>query len=199
MRWLTVVLFALAAGLVTGILASIPSIKQTSLGDITVSYEWWLIFAFVIASNCTKNWESALKTFVFFLISQPLVFAVEVMVGALDIDRAMYFYTTIWGPVTLLTLPGGFIAYYIGKQNVLGSVVLGLGNAIQALMGVHYLAAVIANPPFHLVTAIVCFASIFVMLFQIQSNNRNRAISLLVTVAVSGTLVAYALMSGLTI
>ncbi len=196
MSWIAVIIFALAAGAITGVFASIPSIKDTSLGDITGTYEWWLIFAFVIASNCKKNWESALKIFVFFLISQPLVFGVEILTGALDFSKAWYYYSSIWGPATLFTLPGGFIAYYINKQNILGAIILGLGNAILGFMGTHYLLAMVQNPPFHLITTIVCFASIFLMTFSIQQDNKNRLISLLIAAIVTGGIVILALTQG---
>lgn len=110
MGWLAVILFAVVAGAYTGIVGSIPAAEGTSFKDIAISYEWWVIFAVVIASNCTKSWESALKIFVFFLISQPLCFIVEVVFG-LSVDQALYYYCSIWGPATLLALPGGFIAY----------------------------------------------------------------------------------------
>lgn len=196
MSWIAIIIFALIAGIITGILASFPAIKNTSLGDITGTYEWWLIFAFVIASNCAKSWESALKVFVFFLISQPLVFGVEILLGALDVTKAWYYYISIWGPATLLTLPGGFIAYYIKSQNILGVIILGLGNAIQGLMGTHYLIAMTQNPPFHLITTIVCFASILLMTFSIQKENKNRLISLIITVVVTGSIVALMLSQG---
>ncbi len=196
MKWLYVVVFAIVAGAITGIAGSIPAIKGTSLHDIAVTYEWWLIFAFVIASNCSKNWESMLKIFVFFLISQPLCFGTEVLLGSLTPDKAIYYYTAIWGPATLMTLPGGFIAFYIRKQNALGSIVLGLGNTIQALMGVSYVNSMLANPPFHLVTVVVCFASIFIMTFAIQKQNKFRVIALLVTLVAIVALVAFALLTG---
>lgn len=202
MSWRTVIVFALIAGAITGVVAVLPFTENTSLRDIAISYEWWLIFAFVIASNCSKNWESALKVFVFFLISQPLCYAVEVAIctlapgltpNPLTLDMALYYYTSIWGPMTLLTLPGGLIAFYITKQNVLGSVILGLGNAIQAILGVYYLTTMIQNPPYHLLTVIVCFASIFVMMTSMQRERKNRAIALGVTVAAAVLVVAFVL------
>ncbi len=200
MSWRTIIIFALIAGAITGVVAVLPFTENTSLRDIAISYEWWLIFAFVIASNCSKNWESALKVFVFFLISQPLCYAVEVIIctlapeltpNPLTLDMALYYYTSIWGPMTLLTLPGGFIAFYITKQNALGSVILGLGNAIQAILGVYYLTTMIQNPPYHLLTVIVCFASIFVMTMSMQRERKNRAIALGVTVAAAVLVVAF--------
>ena len=118
-----------------------------------------------------------------FLSYQPATL-VEVVFG-LSVDQALYYYCSIWGPATLLTLPGGFIAYYINRQNVFGSVILGLGNSIQAFLGITYIIQMLGNPPYHLLSAIVCFASILIMTFQIQKDNGNRVISLLVPVVVA--------------
>ena len=57
MGWLAVILFAVVAGAYTGIVGSIPAAEGTSFKDIAISYEWWGIFAVVIASTCTKSWE----------------------------------------------------------------------------------------------------------------------------------------------
>ena len=130
MSWLRVLLFAVAAGVYTGIVLVIPVLKDTSFQDIGIYFEWWVIFAVIIVVNCRKNLEAMIKCFVFFLISQPVVFAVEVLVGYLDLERALYYYTQIWLPVTLLTLPGGFLAFYCSRQNAFGAAVLGLGNTI---------------------------------------------------------------------
>ncbi len=180
MSWLNVVLFAAGAGIYTGIVAIIPATENTSIRDIAISFEWWVIFAFIIASNCKKNWEAALKIFVFFVISQPLVFAVEVVFGQLDVDMALYYYLTNWGPKTLCTLPGGLVAFYISKQNALGAIILGLGCAIQTSLGSYYFEEALSNFPNHILSSIVCFASIFIMTFAIQKQTRWRATSLAV-------------------
>ena len=191
MSWPHVIVFALCAGAYTGLVASIDALEVTSFHDIAVSHEWWLIFAFIIASNCRKNWECTLKTFVFFLISQPLVYIVQVLLHTLDASFAIYCYVNIWGPATLFTLPGGFLAFYITKQNVFGSIVLGLGCTIQAIYAVYYGAQLLGNPPYHLLTVLIDIASIFVMTFAIQKQKKHRIIALgtvVVTFAVLGAL-----------
>lgn len=185
MKWLTVILFAIVTGVYTGAIMLVNALADTSFQDIGISFEWWVIFAVIVVVNCEKNWEAMLKCFVFFLISQPLVYAVEVLFGPLTKDMAMYYYRSIWFPRTLLTLPGGFIAYYCKKQNVLGAVVLGIGNAIQALMGVYYAAQAIGDFPHHLLSCLVSIGSIFLMTFQIQKSKKCRIISLLIPLAMA--------------
>ena len=190
MSWPKVIVFALIVGAYSGIVSIIPALEQTSFHDIDVTTEMWVIFAFVIATNCEKSWEAALKIFVFFLITQPVIFAIEVLAG-LNFDMAMYYYTTNWGPKTLFTLPGGFIAFYIKKQNWIGAIILGLGCALQGVMGVCYLEMLVKNPPFHLLTCIICFGSIFAFAWGIQNDNKRRAVCLAIAILASLLVFAY--------
>ena len=199
MRWLTVLLFAAVTGIYTGAVMSFDALKDTSLQDIGISYEWWVIFAVIIVVNCRKSWEAMLKCFVFFLLSQPLVYATEVFLGTLAPDMAWYYYGSIWLPMTFLTLPGGFIAYYCKKQNMLGAVILGLGNTIQAVLGVHYFAQAILDFPHHLLSGIVCAASIFLMSFGIQQKKKNRLIAILTSLVLTALFAVFCKMSGRTL
>nr|WP_278568928.1 hypothetical protein [Bifidobacterium dentium] len=54
----------------------------------------------------------------------------------------------------------------------------------------------LGNPPYHLLSAIVCFASILIMTFQIQKDNGNRVISLLVPVVVAAAALVLIRMTG---
>lgn len=183
MSWLTVILFAAAAGIYTGAVMLVPFLDGTSFQDIGIAYEWWVIFAVIIVVNCGKSWEAMLKCFVFFLISQPLVYLVEIVFGTLSFETGWNYYRSIWLPMTFLTLPGGFIAYYCKKQNVLGGIILGLGNTIQAALAIVYLGMALQHFPYHLLSSLVCIGSMIVMSFSIQRKKKNRWISLLLPVA----------------
>lgn len=196
MSWWAVILFAIVTGIYTGVVMLIDSLANTSFQDIGISYEWWVIFAVIIVANCNKNWEAMLKCFVFFLISQPLVFAVEVILGPLTVDMAMYYYRSIWLPMTILTLPGGLIAYYCKKQNTVGAIILGLGNSIQAVLGVHYFLETIRSFPHHLLSCIVCFGSILLMSTQIQIEKKHRLISILIPAVITVMIVVFVKVSG---
>ena len=199
MSWLTVILFAIAAGIYTGGILLVDLLKDTSFQDIGTYFEWWVIFAVIIVVNCKKNWEAMLKCFAFFLLSQPLVYVIQVLFGDLSASMALYYYRNIWFPITLLTLPGGFIAYYCKTQNLLGAVILGLGNSIQALLGVRYFAQAVSNFPHHLLSAVVCFSSILLMTFQIQKKRLYRFFSVLIPLVLTVTLLIVAKLSGRTI
>lgn len=182
MNWLSVILFAVLAGIYTGTVLLVPFLKNTSFQDIGISYEWWVIFAVIIVVNCEKNWEAMLKCFVFFLISQPLVYLIEVLFGTLPMEMGLYYYRSFWLPKTFLTLPGGFIAYYCKKQNLLGGMILGLGNTIQAALGVFYLGSMIRSFPYHLLSGVVCIASILVMSCSIQKQKKYRLTAILLPI-----------------
>lgn len=199
MTWPVVLIFGLVAGVYTGLMNSIPALANTSFHDIAETHEWWVIFAFVIAANSKKGWQCALKTFVFFLVSQPLCFLTEVLLGAVSADMAMYYYFTNWGPATLFTLPGGFIAFFITRQNPLGWIVLGMGCALQAILGCHHFGVMLKNPPFHLLTVLVCFASIFFMTWQIQRDKKGRIATIAICALVVAAVLGYVFANGLSI
>lgn len=178
MTWLKVIIFAVAAGVYTGAVMLIPALKNTSFQDIGVAFEWWVVFAVIIVVNCEKSTEAMLKCFVFFLISQPLVYLVEIIFGSMTFDLAWMYYSGMWLKMTFLTLPGGFIAYYCKKQNLLGSVILGLGNTIEGMMAFYYLICALRNFPSHILSALFSAAAIFVMSFCIQKQNKFRWLSI---------------------
>ena len=66
LTWKKLLIFSVTAGIIPGILLSIPALKDTSFTDNGSSYEWWVFFAIIIISNCKKPLEAACKTFVFF-------------------------------------------------------------------------------------------------------------------------------------
>lgn len=180
MTWLGTILFAIGAGAYTGLVMLVPFLDDTSFQDIGIMYEWWVIFAVIVVTNCKRNWEAALKCFLFFLLSQPTVYLVEIVFGSLSFGDAWDYYSGMWLPMTFLTLPGGFIAFFCKKQNPLGGLVLGLGNTIQAVLALVYLGMAARSFPRHLLSALVCLGSMVLMTFCIQEKQKNRLTALLV-------------------
>ena len=78
LTWKKLIIFAIFIGVYTGVMAIIPSTKDTSFRDISISFEWWVLFGTLIIINSKSPLDSALKCFVFFLISQPIVYLVQV-------------------------------------------------------------------------------------------------------------------------
>lgn len=78
LTWKKLIIFALLSGVYTAIMAILPIAKDTSFEDITISFEVWILFGIFIIMNSKSSKDSALKCFIFFLISQPLVYLLQV-------------------------------------------------------------------------------------------------------------------------
>ena len=114
LTWPKLIIAAVIAGAYTAAMAIIPGLHYTSFNTITVTFEVWILFGILIIMNSKSNLDSALKCFVFFLISQPLVYLIQVPFSALGWQLFGYYkYWFIW---TILCLPMGYIGYYM-KQN----------------------------------------------------------------------------------
>ncbi len=178
--WKRVILFALIAGAYTGIINQIYILQDTSLQDIAVTLECWILFAVIIAANAKTARESAVKIFVFFLISQPTVFLVELpMLGVHD---ALMYYR-LWIVPTILTLPGGYLAWYAKKDSVFGAVVLSCATAMLALLMSYYGWRCLRQFPSHLLTAVFIFLEIAVFVLTLQKRAVKRLIVLCITAA----------------
>ena len=114
LTWTKLITLAVIAGVYTALMALIPSLKNTSFHDIVVTFEVWILFGIIIIMNSKSAIDSALKCFVFFLISQPLVYLIQVPFNSLGFGIFVYYkYWFIW---TILTIPMGYIGYYMKKD-----------------------------------------------------------------------------------
>lgn len=127
-NWKKVIIMAILCGIITGLLLCVPFLNGTSIQNIGVCMEAWVFLALIIILNSEKPLEAALKTFVFFLISQPLVYLVQVPFSWLHWQIFMYYKR--WFIITLLTIPGGFIAWYTKKGNILSVLILAVADAL---------------------------------------------------------------------
>ncbi|MCQ2479735.1 MAG: hypothetical protein MJ120_03760 [Clostridia bacterium] len=119
MTWLKVIIMALAFGAGTAAIALIPIFKGTSIYNIAVCFEFWFIPAVLIGINCKKPLEAALKVFVFFLISQPLVYLIQMPFSTLSAGDFLNYYK-YWLVWTFLMLPGGVMVWLGTKKSWVG-------------------------------------------------------------------------------
>ena len=77
MTWPRLILFAVISGIVTALIALLVP-EGNSVKQIAVTFEVWIVLAIIIVVNCEKPLEAACRTFVYFLISQPLVYLIQV-------------------------------------------------------------------------------------------------------------------------
>ena len=122
LTWQRVIIGAVIAGVVTAVFAIVPIFLNTSFHTITATFEVWILFGIFIIMNSKSNLDSALKCFVFFLISQPLVYLIQVPFSSMGWGLFGYYgYWFIW---TLLCFPMGFVGYYMKKDKWWGYLIL---------------------------------------------------------------------------
>lgn len=134
LTWKMVIISAVVIGVSVGLLNSVPQLYDTTITDIATYFDFWIFCGLFIVMNSKSNMDSALKCFVFFLISQPLIYLVEVPFNSLGWGLFVYYKT--WFIWTILTIPMGYIGYYIKKDKwysllILVPLLLLLGSGIN--------------------------------------------------------------------
>ena len=154
MSWLAVILLAVCTALITSVFICVRLFRNTSFERMGVYLEAWFLFAIIIMTNCEKPLESAVKTFVFFLVSQPLIYLLEVVL--FGYGWSVFNYYSYWFMMTLLTFPMAYAGWYIKKKNWLSALII---SPVLAFMGavIHDCGSFcIRNFPRLLVTCIFC-------------------------------------------
>ena len=182
MTWKKVILFAIICGVYTGVMALIPATKDTSFRDISISFEWWILFAILIIVNSKTPLDSALKVFVFFLISQPLVYLVQVPFS--PDGFGLFRYYPAWFQWTLLTFPMAYVGHFMKRDKwwgllILGPMLLFLGEHYMSFFGeaVHFF-------PQHLLSAIFCAATLVIYPLYIFKDKRIRIAGLILSILI---------------
>ena len=187
MSWLFVILLAVGTAVLTSVFLILPVFKDTSFNRMGVYFEAWIFFAVLIMANCKKPLESALKTFVFFLISQPLIYLIQIPFSSMGWGLFGYYkYWFIW---TMLTFPMAFVGWYITKRNWLSAIILA---PVLAYLGrVFYESCMhcIRNFPNLLVTALFCLLQIILYLIAFLPEWKQKLVIILI---IAGTIVILA-------
>ncbi|WP_339171242.1 hypothetical protein MKY51_09280 [Solibacillus sp. FSL R5-0691] len=181
MTWSRVFLLAVITAVYTALINQVSFLKDTSFQDIAIYVDWWILFAVFIIVNCEKWWEAALKCFVFFLVSQPLIYLIEVPFYAQGWEIFRYY--DYWFKITLLTLPGAVIAFQLKKKNWLSVLVLSVATGYLAYASVDYFRAAMTNFPNHLLSAVFALGLAIFFIFVLLDNKKHRiaALSVLAT------------------
>lgn len=188
LTWKKLIIFAILAGVYTAVMTLLPFTKDTSFRDIAVYLEWWILFGIIIICNSKSPLDSALKCFVFFLISQPLVYLIQVPFN--DLGFGLFMYYKYWFLWTLACLPMGFIGYYIKKKSIISMIILLPMLLLIAFMGLGYYSSVVSNFPHHLLSLIACILMIIVIVCSLFDKTKYKVILLsLVTLCVAGYIV----------
>jgi len=176
MTWPRVIFFALFTAVYTALINQVSLLKDTSFQDIAIYVDWWILFAVFIIVNCEKWWEAALKCFVFFLVSQPLIYLIEVPFYAQGWEIFRYY--DYWFKVTLLTLPGAVIAFQLKKKNWISVLVLSVATGYLAYASINYFRAAMANFPNHLLSAIFALGLAIFFVFVLLDKKKHRIVAL---------------------
>ena len=164
MSWPLVITFAIVTAILASVFLILPVFKNTSFERMGVYVEAWIFFAVIIMSNCKKPLESALKVFVFFLVSQPLIYLIQVPFNSFG--WGVFRFYSHWFIITLCTFPAAFVGWYITKKNWLSALIL---SPVLLHLGVEtYNAATftLAHFPRLLITFLFCLLQIIIYVYR---------------------------------
>ncbi len=174
MSWITVILYAVATAVLTVIFLLVPVFSYTSFERMGVTLESWIFFAIIIMANCKKPIESAIKTFVFFLISQPLIYIFQVPFSSLGWGIVSYYVN--WIPWTIATFPMAYVGWYITKKNWLSLLILSPMLYILTSDYVHGFQFTFNHFPHLLVMAVFCLGQVLMYLYTFTDNSLQKVL-----------------------
>lgn len=183
MTWPRVIIFSLITTVITVMALVIPFVARTSAVNIGVTFECWILFALIIIMNCEKPLEAGLKTFVFFLISQPLIFLLQIPFGGTFGNFvANYPRWFIW---TVLTFPGAILAWFVKKDNIWSALILSVATGFLSYEVIYYLKGFIDYFPQNTIALVVTLLIIVVLILTLLQNTKTRLICTGITVAIA--------------
>lgn len=192
--WKRLIIFSIFIGIYTGVMAALPFTADTSFADISITFEWWVLFGTLIIVNSKSPKESALKCFIFFLISQPLVYLVQVPFN--PYGWGIFRYYPEWFKWTILTIPMGFIGYYLKKNKWWGLFII---VPVLAFVGYHYsgfLRETLTYFPNHLLSTIFCAVTMILYSLYIFKDKKLKYITLAITIVILVFMSVLAINSG---
>ena len=175
-------------GVYTALMAIIPQLRYTSFHTITATLEVWIFIGILIIMNAESPKDSALKCFVFFLISQPLIYLLQVPFSWQG--WGLFRYYGFWFGLTVLCLPMGYIGYFIKKDKWWGYLILLPMILLTAGSYASYLRTFTFYAPKYLLICLFCAGAMILYPLALFGDKRIRAVG----AAVSG-----AILVGLTV
>ena len=177
LTWPRLILFAVVSGVVTALIAMLVP-DGNSIRQVAVTFEAWIVLAIIVVVNCEKPLEAACKTFVYFLISQPLVYLIQVPFHSMG--WKLFGYYTYWFCWTLATFPGAFIAWFIKRDDWPGAIIHSAALVALVWFGIGYLQKLIDSFPQYLLAALFCFGMVPVLIISIHHRKQSRLIASLI-------------------
>ena len=182
LTWKKLIIGAIVIGASVGLLNSAPFLFDTTITDIATYFDFWILCGIFIIMNSKSNKDSALKCFIFFLISQPLIYLCEVPFN--ERGWSLFIYYKPWFIWTLFCLPMGYIGYYIKKEKWWGLLIL---FPIMLLLGYGLSSAIINvkySFPKHLINTIFIIMSFIVYPLALFKNKKLKYFGLTISIII---------------
>ena len=188
MSWVFLIIFAIASGIIPAVLKKIPALNGTSFQDIAINLDMWIILAIFVIVNTKSMVEAATKCFVYFLISQPLIYTVEALIETVfhngDFMKILklyienYYIGAHWAHYTVLTIPGAIICYQIKKNNILATLILSVATVYLSFFGTKQIfESVTRHFPYHFINGLICLIFAFLLVFVILESKKLRIVA----------------------
>jgi len=182
LTWPGIILYAVGTAVLTTVFLVLPIFHGTSFVRMGETLEAWIFFAVIIIANAKSPLDSALKTFVFFLISQPLIYLFQVPFSWQG--WGLFQYYKYWFILTLCTFPAAYIGWYIKKKNWLSLLILMPVLILLAYLCEDGLKHVIHQFPSMLIMVVFCVLQVFLYLYTFTEKASQKIIGALVPAAV---------------
>lgn len=189
MTWGKVIIFAIATAILAAFCLFFPVLANSSFNRIGVTFEAWIFFALIIIMNCKKPLEAGAKTFIFFLISQPLIYLLQVPFNVFGWGIFMYY--PRWFIWTLLTFPGAIVAWYVKKDNIISGVILAVATAFLGYMMIDAAISCVRNFPNNLLAVIFMILEIVIFIMVLLKNKKAQIVATIITLVVTVGLGGY--------
>lgn len=170
LTWTKLIIFAIVMGVYTAFVSIVPELRDTSFHTIAVTFEVWVPIGIFIIMNSKSNMDSALKCFVFFLISQPLVYLIQVPFSWQG--WGLFKYYPYWFAWTVFCLPMGYIGYFIKKDKWWGYLILAPMIAFMASEYYMYLGYFTFCRPYFILISIFCVVVMLLMPAVLFNNKK---------------------------
>ena len=172
--WPRIIILAIVCGIIPGLLMLPAGLKDTSFHRPGETFEFWIFLAMFIILNSKKPLEAGLKTFVFFLISQPLIYLVQVPFSTMGWQ--LFSYYPFWAAFTVATFPGAMIAWYTKKGNYLGMLILTVANVLLCNHLATCIRMLILRFPHYLVAVAFIAAQLYIYPQLLFTNKKMRGL-----------------------
>lgn len=184
--WLGIILYAVCAAVLTTVFLVAPIFQNTSFVRMGETLEAWIFFAVIIMANCKTPFESAWKTFVFFLISQPLIYLFQVPFSWQG--WGLFQYYRYWLVITILTFPAAFIGWYITRRNWLSVLILAPILAYLGIVACNSAVQCVRHFPRLIFTALFCLLQIALYIMAFFPDFRKKIVGVAVPILAAAVL-----------